>query len=390
MTRIGPVSLIAAASPVVRNAFSNPSIAPFGHGRNHRALARKEGQRARAETPGAGGQKVARSFSLARAGILEWGFGWILFIAAYQSSACGLPYGLSKRTGQQLYKGRVRPKRAGCIILWKCMHDKGFRRSRNMKRIVLAMGLCAGLFILAGCGPQGSQQGSGSDLTGKMWTLSALMGKSLVPGTAITAQFTAAGAVSGSAGCNQYAGTYTVSGNTIKVSSPLASTMMACPQEVMDQESAYLKALGEAKTYAVRGDQLTLADANKTTVATYGAQSQDLAGTSWEAIAYNNGKQAVTSVLAGSTITASFGQDGTLSGNAGCNDYNGTYTVTGNQIVIGPLASTRMFCNDPVGVMDQEAQYLAALATAATYQVEGTVLELRSKDGALAVQYSRK
>jgi len=259
-----------------------------------------------------------------------------------------------------------------------------------MKRVMLAVGLCAGLFVLAACDPLGSQQGGGGDLTGKMWALSALMGKPLVPGTGITAQFTSDGRVSGSAGCNQYTGTYTVSGNTIQFSSPLASTRMACPQEVMDQENAYLKALGEAKTYTVRDDQLTLADANKTVVATYEAQSQDLAGTSWEAIAYNNGKQAVTSVLAGSTITASYGKDGTLSGNAGCNDYSGPYTATGNQISIGPLTSTRKFCEDPAGVMDQEAQYLAALGTAATFQIEGTVLELRTKDGALAVQYSRK
>ena len=259
-----------------------------------------------------------------------------------------------------------------------------------MKRVMFALGLCTGLLVLAACGPLGSQQASGGELTGKMWALSALMGKPLVPGTSITAQFTSDGKVSGSAGCNRYVGTYTVSANTIQVSLPLASTMMACPQEVMDQESAYLKALGEAKTYAVRDNRLTLADANKTIVATYESQSQDLAGTSWEAIAYNNGKQAVTSVLAGSTITADFGKDGTLSGNASCNNYSGSYTATGNQISIGPLASTRMFCNDPAGVMDQEAQYLAALETAATYQIEGTVLELRSQDGALAVQYSKK
>jgi heat shock protein HslJ len=259
-----------------------------------------------------------------------------------------------------------------------------------MKTGMLAVGFCAGLIVLAACGPSGSQQGSGGDLTGKMWALSALMGEPLVAGTSITAQFTSDGKVGGSAGCNQYAGTYTVSGNTIQVSSPLASTRMACPQEVMDQESAYLKALGEAKTYAVKENQLTLSDANKTVVATYEAQSQDLAGSSWEVIAYNNGKQAVTSVMGGSTITAEFGKDGTLSGNAGCNDYNGSYTTTGDQISIGPVASTRMFCNDPEGVMDQEAQYLAALETAATYQIEGTVLELRTKDGALAVQFSRK
>jgi heat shock protein HslJ len=122
----------------------------------------------------------------------------------------------------------------------------------------------------------------------------------------------------------------------------------------------------------------------------YKAQTQDLAGTSWEVISYNNGKQAVTSVLAGSSITAEFGKDGTLSGNSGCNSYNGSYTINGNQITIGPLASTRMACSAPEGVMEQEAQYLAALETAATYQIEGTVLELRTQDGALAVQYNKK
>lgn len=258
-----------------------------------------------------------------------------------------------------------------------------------MKKVMLVLGVCAGVLALAACGSAGSQKGSGGDLTGKMWGLSALMGEPPMAGTMLTAEFTSNGKVSGSAGCNQYAGTYTVSGDTITIASPLASTMMACEQEVMDQESAYLKALGEAKTYAVSKDELTLTDADKTVVAAYQAQSQDLAGSSWVAIAYNNGKQAVTSVQAGTTITAEFGKDGALAGNAGCNDYNGTYTATGRQIAIGPLATTRKYC-DPASVMDQEAQYLAAMGTAATYKIEGTVLELRTQEGALAVQYSRK
>ena len=94
--------------------------------------------------------------------------------------------------------------------------------------------------------------------------------------------------------------------------------------------------------------------------------------------------------MRGTTITATFGKDGNLTGNAGCNDYNGPYTISGNQITIGPLASTRKFCNDPAGIMDQETQYLAALETAATYQIEGTTLELRTKDGALAADFSKK
>ena len=255
----------------------------------------------------------------------------------------------------------------------------------TMKALFYSLGLCTGLFILAACASSTSQPISEGDLTGQVWGLSTLMDQGLVPGSSISAQFTSDGKVSGSAGCNQYSGTYTASGNTLKISSPLASTMKACSQELMDQESAYLKALGEVRNFTVSGDQLTLSDANKKNLLVYKAQSQDLSGTSWEVIGYNNGKQAVTSVLAGSTLTAEFGTDGNLSGNSGCNNYNGPYTITANQIKIGPLASTRMACADPAGVMEQEAQYLAALETAATYQLQGTGLELRTKDGALAV-----
>ena len=164
--------------------------------------------------------------------------------------------------------------------------------------------------------------------------------------------------------------------------------MMACEQEIMDQESAYLKALGEVKTFTISGDQLTLTDAKDQSLLVFKAQSQDLAGTSWEVIGYNNGQQAVTSVLAGTTLTAEFGKDGNLSGNSGCNTYNGTYTVTGDQIQIGPLATTRMAC--PQEIMDQESQYLAALQAAATYRIEGTGMELRTQEGALAADFQVK
>jgi heat shock protein HslJ len=252
--------------------------------------------------------------------------------------------------------------------------------------IFLAFGLCAGLLILAAC--TSSSQGGVGDLTASGWNLSQLVDQPLVSGSSITAQFTSDGKVGGSAGCNQYSGAYKTSGDNIQISSPLASTMMACAQELMDQESAYLKALGEVQSFKIVGDTLTLNDAKDKSLLVFKAQSKDLAGTAWEVTGYNNGKQAVTSVLAGTTLTAEFGKDGNLSGNSGCNTYNGTYTVTGDQIKIGPLATTRMAC--PQEIMDQETQYLAALQTAATYQVEGTGMELRTQEGALAANFSKK
>lgn len=257
-----------------------------------------------------------------------------------------------------------------------------------MNKNWLVLGFCVGIMILTACTSSGAQQGG--DLTGKVWALTELMGKAPLAGTGISAEFTADGTVAGSAGCNRYSGTYTVSGGNITFSTQMAMTMMMCEQPVMDQESAYMQALGEAKTFAVNGDQLTLTGGDGTKLAVYKAQSQDLAGTTWEVTAFNNGKQAVIGVLEGTTLTASFGKDGALSGNSGCNDFNGPYKVNGDQITIGPLASTMKMCSDPVGVMDQEAQYLAALQSAAKYQIEVNVLQLRTKDDALAAMFNKK
>jgi heat shock protein HslJ len=258
-----------------------------------------------------------------------------------------------------------------------------------MKNILFSVGLCSMLLFLAACGSSGSQNGGG-DLTGQVWGLTALLGQPLVSGTGLSAQFTTDGKVSGSAGCNQYTGKYTTSGNSITFDPSIMSTAMACEQAVMDQEQVYLKMLPEVKTYEVKGNQLTFFGADNKVLATYKAETQDLAGTDWNVIGYNNGKQAVVSVINGTTLTASFGKDGKLSGNSGCNKYNGTYTVDGNKVTIGTLASTMMFCEDPAGTMDQEAQYLAALQTAATYQIENNVLQLRTADGALAADFSKK
>jgi len=255
-----------------------------------------------------------------------------------------------------------------------------------MKSGLFIAGLCAGIFILAACTPSAAIKGSEGMLVDQVWVLTELMNQVLVPGSSITIQFTPDGKTGGSAGCNRYTATYTASGSTLMISSPLAVTRMACADDVMNQEAAYLEALSQVQMYNITGDRLTLSDAGSTSVLVFTAQSQELAGTTWDVLSYNNGKQAVTSVLADTTITIEFGEDGTISGNSSCNSYSGSYKVTGKQIEIGPLASTMMYCAEPTGLMDQETQYLAALQTATAYGVEGTTLELRTSDEALAVQ----
>ena len=84
---------------------------------------------------------------------------------------------------------------------------------------------------------------------------------SLVEGTAVTAAFDADGRVAGSGGCNPYTGGYRVEGTAVTIRE-VASTLRFClgPEGVMDQETAFLAALGRATRWALDGPRLDLRD----------------------------------------------------------------------------------------------------------------------------------
>jgi heat shock protein HslJ len=256
------------------------------------------------------------------------------------------------------------------------------RRDMQPQRILAALAMLGGL-MLAACSPADPAPLSLSDT---VWILATLNGQTALSGTVVTLAF-ADGKITGTDGCNRYAASYTVSGTKLTVSKDMITTQMACPAPIMQQAAAYTTALTQAATYKNDGLQLALLDAGGKTLAAFTAQSKTLGGTSWTVTGYNNGKQAVVSVAVGSKLTAGFSVDGQVSGSAGCNKYTAAYQTSGQSITIGPAGSTRMMCADPAGVMEQESLYLKALQTAATYRMEGSQLELRTADGALAVTF---
>jgi heat shock protein HslJ len=78
-------------------------------------------------------------------------------------------------------------------------------------------------------------------------------------GATLTLQFSADGSVGGSGGCNRYTGTYTTSSGGLRFG-PLGATRRACvePEGVMEQEAAFLRALGTASRARIDGDRLEL------------------------------------------------------------------------------------------------------------------------------------
>jgi heat shock protein HslJ len=249
--------------------------------------------------------------------------------------------------------------------------------------------LAIGLLMLAACQPEYLPADAVPELAGTDWLLSSLDGSLPLSGTTLTLQFGDDGTVSGTDGCNRFSGSFTQEGDSLTMGPPLAGTMMACPEPIMNQAAAYTDALGATTSFNATGNQLTLLDGDEI-LATFVADSQDLADTAWQVTAYNNGRQAVVSPILGTDISANFDADGQVTGNAGCNEYFASYTIDGDTLSIGPVGTTFRLCDSPPGVMEQESEYLAALATAATYEVEGNQLTLRTADGAIAVQMTRK
>ncbi len=89
----------------------------------------------------------------------------------------------------------------------------------------------------------------------------------------------------------------------------------------------------------------------------------------------------------GIVLTADFSPDGHVSGNGGCNNFNGGYSYTDTTIAIGPLMSTMMACGDATDSVEQ--QYTTALQAATVWAITDGALELRDAAGALQVTFAR-
>jgi heat shock protein HslJ len=125
-------------------------------------------------------------------------------------------------------------------------------------RIILGMVFLCSLIILAACGQQPSI--SIEDIT---WKLESYGGKenlkTLVEDTEITLEFKSAeGKFNGSGGCNNYFGGYEINKNVLTIKPPIGSTMMACPEPIMDQEQEYLKSLETVKNFNIKNGKLII------------------------------------------------------------------------------------------------------------------------------------
>jgi heat shock protein HslJ len=112
----------------------------------------------------------------------------------------------------------------------------------------------------------------------------------------------------------------------------------------------------------------------------------ELNGTSWRLIGYLSPTGTHFTVPAAVTPGATF-KDGQLEATTGCNTASGPFTQDGTTIAIGPLASTKQACQDPMATI--ETAYLHALDTVDTAVGNDTTLLLKESTGFTALEFVR-
>lgn len=219
-----------------------------------------------------------------------------------------------------------------------------------------------------------------SPLIGTTWLLQSYGPtdalQSVPPEAQVTLTFTDEGQVNGLAACNRYSGPVTVTDEAIAFGA-LAQTEMACAEPLMALERAYLDALARVVRFELTGNQLTL-HSNGGVLIFLTAPAPGLTSTSWELIAIGVG-DTLTSPVGNTGITATFTDDGQVSGAAGCNRYFGSVTVAGDRITFGMIATTKMACAEEI--MTQEQAFVELLGQVTNYTLDGNRLILYADGG---------
>jgi heat shock protein HslJ len=240
------------------------------------------------------------------------------------------------------------------------------------RRVVLLLALAASA---AACAPIGADNAN-RPLENTSWTVASIAGAPTLPEARPTLTFSADGIVSGSTGCNQFSGAYRRDGGALSFGG-ISATLIGCDGERGLQETAFLAALNGATSWRHGPDGLLISGPAGDIVAgegiaegppgdtASGEPMTDLAGTSWTLR-----EMGGTADFAHLVPTLVFGTDGTLSGFAGCNQFNAPYTSSGGDLLLGSLVTTKMACTRPGSVV--ESTYLEALVGVKTWSIDGS------------------
>ncbi len=194
--------------------------------------------------------------------------------------------------------------------------------------------------------------------------------------------------VSGFAGCNNFFGSYTLDGASLKFGQ-VASTRMACPGPEAGLEAGFFKALDKIRGWKIKEGELLLLDGSEVLVRLSQKRGEGLAADpstvwQWVQTLYNNDTK--TAPARPENYTVQFLEDGKLKVKADCNMKGGTYSTEGKKLSITITHSTMAACE--TGSL--EDRFVRDLAAGTTFFLKDGYLYLDVKYDTGTMKFSKR
>lgn len=192
-----------------------------------------------------------------------------------------------------------------------------------------------------------------------------------------------------SAGCNSHMGSYSVE-NGVLVAGAFGATTMGCTQALMTQDAWLADFLSSDPALALEGDTLTLTGESATLVlldSEVANPDRPLTGQTWTIDSIITG-EVVMSVAQPLTPTVTFGTDGSLTIETGCNVGEGSYEVTETELTFGDITYDEGTCAD-AETAAFASQIQQVFVGSATYSIDEARLVIEGPELGVYAQSAR-
>ncbi|WP_298611462.1 META domain-containing protein [uncultured Thermosynechococcus sp.] len=227
-------------------------------------------------------------------------------------------------------------------------------------------------------------QPSELSLSGQRWHLRGIGNQAFPVDTAFIEFDSANRRAGGFTGCNSFNGGYTANGPRL-LFAPLATSQRLCSQELLQSvETQMLQGLSRTNRYRIQGNTLQLFEEDRLLLTfEAGATESPLSGR-WQLQRLANMPPMPPRNPMNTVFIEFDGRAQRATGFSGCNNFNGGYSVNGQQLRFSAVATTRRVC---IGQRAQriEMSFLQSLEQTNRYRIEGNTLTFYDGDRPLAM-----
>ena len=241
------------------------------------------------------------------------------------------------------------------------------------------------IMLLVSCGTGKKVKETDENSILQKWELSLIDGMPVTANQAIYIELSEDGKVSGFIGCNRITGNYAIENESQITFNQLATTRMMCSEVEMEMESQVLELLNTCDNFTIDSGMLMLNIGRRSPLATFYVMNEnEIINKYWK-----------LKTLEGQTVQMDDNQereqyftlrsDGSISGFAGCNHFNGQYELAeGNRISINDnMAMSLKACSD---LNVDESAFMKVFELTDNYTIDGDTLSLNvGKRAPLAV-----